>query len=464
VKRRVHFVGIGGSGISAIARVMLERGDSVRGSDKAASEYTAGLEAAGVEIMIGHRAENLLNPDLVIASSAIPDDNPELVAAREAKIQIFRRPEFLKQLTAGSQTVAVAGTHGKSTTTGLIAWLLEDAGLQPSFIVGAVLTDMGTNARAGEGQHFVIEADEYKQTFLGLDPSVAVITNVEHDHPDCFPKPEDSRRAFAAFAELVRDLLVVCGDDPGASALTKPGVERRTYGLSSGAQWRADALEVNQFGGMDFQVLCEGKTIAKACNLLPGQDNVRNCLAALVVSDYLGVSLPRALEAMAAYHGVQRRFQVLGQAQGVIVIDDYAHHPTEIASTLAAARMHFPDAELWAVFQPHTYSRTKTLLDDLVGAFRDADHVIVLDIFAAREEGDAEISGAILAERIQHADVRFLPNFAEATQYLLDRVKPCSVVLSLSAGDGNQVVIHLLEGLESRGMEDEDGGKSETPV
>ncbi|HEY68978.1 MAG TPA: UDP-N-acetylmuramate--L-alanine ligase [Anaerolineae bacterium] len=464
MKRRVHFVGIGGSGISAIARVMLERGDSVRGSDRAESEYTAGLEAAGVEIMIGHRAENLMNPDLVIASSAIPEDNPELVAAREAGIRVFWRPEFLKQLTAGSQTVAVAGTHGKSTTTGLIAWLLESAGIRPSFIVGAVLVDMGTNARAGGGPHFVIEADEYKQTFLGLDPSVAVITNVEHDHPDCFPKPEDSRRAFSAFTKLVRDLLVVCADDPGSSALTKPGLERWTYGLSSGAKWRAEALTINEAGGMDFRVLCEGKTVGKAHNLLPGEDNIRNCLAALAVSDYLGVPLPTALEAMAGYHGVQRRFQVLGREQDVIVIDDYAHHPTEIASTLAAARMHYPDFEIWAVFQPHTYSRTKTLLNDLVGAFIDADHVIVLDIFAAREERDAEISGAILAERIQHSDARFLSNFPEATQYLLEHVRPQSLVLSLSAGNGNQVVIHLLQALKLRGREDRDGGQSETPV
>jgi UDP-N-acetylmuramate--alanine ligase len=428
---------------------MLERGDIVRGSDNAESEYTAGLEAAGVEVMIGHRAENLMTPDLVIASSAIPDENVELVAAREANIPVFRRPEFLNQITAGSQTVAVAGTHGKSTTTGLTAWLFDRAGLQPSFIVGAVLTDAGTNARAGDGPHFVIEADEYKQTFLGLDPSVAVVTNVEHDHPDCFPTPEDSRRAFSAFTELIRDLLVVCQDDPGSSVLNKPGVERRTYGLANEAQWRAEALTINELGGMDFRVLCEGKAIGVARNLLPGIDNVRNCLAAFVVSDYFDVSHSTALQAMAEYHGVQRRFQVLGQAQGVIVVDDYAHHPTEIASTLAAARMHYPDAEIWAVFQPHTYSRTKTLLDDLVGAFMDADHVIVLDIFAAREEDDPEISGAILAERIRHPDVQYLPDFPKATQYLLKNVTPRALVLSLSAGNGNQVVIDLLDGLMS---------------
>ncbi len=430
----------------------------MRGSDKAESEYTAGLEAAGVEIMIGHRAENLLHPDLVIASSAIPDDNPELVAAREAEIRIFRRPEFLKQLTAGSQTVAVAGTHGKSTTTGLIAWLLEFAGMKPNFIVGAVLADMGTNARAGDGPHFVIEADEYKQTFLGLDPSVGVVTNVEHDHPDCFPKPEDSRRAFSAFTELVRDLLVVCEDDPGSSALAKPGLERWTYGLSSGAKWHAEGLTVNEVGGLDFRVLCDGETVGKARNRLPGQDNVRNCLAALAVSDFLGVPFPTVLEAMAEYHGVQRRFQVLGRERDVIVIDDYAHHPTEIASTLAAARVHYPDFEIWTVFQPHTYSRTKTLLSDLVEAFNDADHVIVLDIFAAREERDPEISGAILAGRIQHPDARFLSNFPEATQYLLEHIRPRSLVLSLSAGDGNQVVIDFLKGLRSLRREGEDGG------
>jgi UDP-N-acetylmuramate--alanine ligase len=459
VTRTVHFVGIGGAGISAIARVMFERGEIVRGSDRAESVYSAGLKEAGVEVTIGHHPENVSGADLIIASSAIPEDNPELVAAREAGIKVLRRKEFLGELTANSQTVAVAGTHGKSTTTGLIAWILSQAGLHPSFIVGAVLANLGTNAGAGDGSHFVIEADEYKEAFLGLRPSVAVVTNMEHDHPDYFKRPEDFSAAFHAFVERVRNLLIVCADDPGAMSLTRGGLERRTYGLSSDAQWVADSLRVNGDGGMGFRVLHEGREMGLVKNLLPGEHNVLNSLAALAVVDYLGVPFKTATEALGTYQGVQRRFQILGQERDVIVIDDYAHHPTEIVSTLAAARSHYPKAAIWAVFQPHTYSRTKTLLDDLVGAFKDADHVIVLDVYAAREDPDPEISGEILAKRIKHPDVRHVSGLKAATSYLLDNVRSRAAVVSLSAGDGNQVVLDLLDELKSRGMEGDDGSQ-----
>jgi len=459
VKRRVHFVGIGGAGISAIARVLFERGEIVQGSDKVESVYTDGLREAGIDVIIGHRPENVLGADLLVASSAVADDNPELVAARDSGIQTLRRREFLGELTAGSQTVAVAGTHGKSTTSGLLAWLLDQAGLQPTFIVGAVLADLEINARAGEGPHFVIEADEYKEAFLGLQPSVAVVTNMEHDHPDYFATPEDFRSAFVAFIERIQDLLVVCEDDRGSSSLGRSGLDRLTYGLAEGADWRAEALSVNAAGGMDFRVSCEGLSKGMAASLLPGVHNVRNSLAALAVVDYLGVPFQTATDGLAGYRGVQRRFQVLGQAHGVIAVDDYAHHPTEIVSTLRAAREHYPETELWAVFQPHTYSRTRTLLDDLVDAFGDADHVIVLDVFAAREDPDPEISGEILANRINHVDVRHISGLKAATAYLLENVKGRSVVISLSAGDGNQVVLDLLDALQSLGMEDEDGSQ-----
>ncbi len=431
----------------------------MRGSDRAESVYSAGLKEAGIEVTIGHHPENVSGADLIIASSAIPDDNPELVAAREAGIKVLRRREFLGELTANSQTVAVAGTHGKSTTTGLIAWILSQAGLQPSFIVGAVLANLGTNAGAGDGAHFVIEADEYKEAFLGLRPSVAVVTNMEHDHPDYFKRPEDFYAAFHAFVERVQDLLIVCADDPGAMSLTREGLDRRTYGSSTDAQWVADALRVNGDGGMGFRVLHDGREIGKVKNLLPGEHNVLNSLAALAVVDSLGVSFKTASDALGTYQGVQRRFQILGQERGVIVIDDYAHHPTEIVSTLAAARSHYPNAEIWAVFQPHTYSRTKTLLDDLVDAFNDADHVVVLDVYAAREDPDPGISGEILAKRIKHPEVCHISGLKAATSYLLENVRSRAAVLSLSAGDGNQVVLDLLDELKSRGMEGDDGSQ-----
>lgn len=431
----------------------------MRGSDKAESIYTAGLKEAGIEVMIGHHPGNVSGADLVVASSAIPEDNPELIAAKEAGIRILRRKEFLAELTVDSQTIAVAGTHGKSTTSGMIAWILSQAGLQPTFIVGAVLADLGTNAGTGDGPHFVIEADEYKEAFLGLQPSVAVVTNMEHDHPDYFKTPADFNAAFHAFIERVQDLLVTCEDDPGAKSLGVEGLERRTYGLSEGAQWRADSLQISDAGGMEFRILVDGQDLGLVKNLLPGEHNVRNSLAGLAVADFLGVPFKTAANALGTYHGVQRRFQVLGTESGVIAVDDYAHHPTEIVSTLAAARSRYPQFDIWAVFQPHTYSRTKTLLSDLIGAFNDADHVIVLDVYAAREEPDPEISGEILAERIEHADVRHISGLRAATSYLLENVPSRSVVVSLSAGDGNQVVLDLLDGLKSRGMEDDDGSQ-----
>jgi UDP-N-acetylmuramate--alanine ligase len=438
---------------------MFERGEIVRGSDKAESVYTAGLKKAGIEVKIGHQPEYVSGADLVVASSAIPEDNPELVAARDAGIRILRRKEFLGELTADSQTVAIAGTHGKSTTSGMIAWILSKAGLQPTFIVGAVLADLGTNAGTGDGPHFVIEADEYKEAFLGLQPSVAVVTNMEHDHPDYFKTPEDFHAAFHRFIERVQDLLVVCEDDQGSRSLRPEGLERRTYGLTEGAQWRAESLQVTDEGGMGFRVIGDGRDLGSVRNLLPGEHNVRNSLAALVVVDFLGVPFKTAADALRTYHGVQRRFQVLGMESGVIAVDDYAHHPTEIVSTLAAARSHYPDHEIWAVFQPHTYSRTRALLNDLMVAFTHADHVLVLDVFAAREEPDPEISGEILAECIKHADVRHISGLRAATSYLLENVPSRSVVVSLSAGDGNLVVLDLLDELKSRGMEGDDGSQ-----
>jgi UDP-N-acetylmuramate--alanine ligase len=456
MSRRVHLVGIGGAGLSAIARVLHDRGEQVTGSDQAASPYSRALEAAGIPVSYGHRAENVAGADLVVISSAVPADNPEVRAAEAAGIPVLRRNRFLGELTSGSKTIAVAGTHGKTTTTGLIAWLLAGAGLDPTFIVGGILEDLQTNARAGKGEAFVIEADEYDRTFLALHPSIGVITNVEHDHPDCYPTPADFRKAFEIFASQVREALLVCRDDPGASALASPTAARQTYGLHPEADWRAEEIRANAAGGSDFLVLRRAELLGLARTRLPGVHNVLNSLAALAAADAAGVPFVEARRALTEFHGTARRFQVVGEAGGVQVIDDYAHHPTEIRSTLAAARQRYPEAELWAVFQPHTYSRTRALLEDFAAAFGDANHVIVTEVFASREAPDPSVSGRLIVERMVHPDAQFIPALADAAESVIGRVRPPAVVLTLSAGDGNEVGARVLARLQGKagGMPD----------
>ena len=447
--RWVHLVGIGGAGLSAIARVLLERGERVTGSDRTNTPFAAALAADGVAITIGHRPEVVAGADLVVASSAIPADNPELVAAEAAGIPVLRRPAILGELVAGYQTIAVAGTHGKTTTTAMIAWILSQAGLEPSFIVGGIPADFGVNARHGAGRHFVIEADEYDRTFLGLRPFLAVVTNVEHDHPDYYPTDAEFRQAFEQFVKQVQETLIVCVDDPGSAALNVPGLRRITYGLSPAAEWRAEEIRENGAGGLDFLALRGEELMGLVRLRQPGEHNVRNALAALATVDQLGVGFGAARSALASFRGVGRRFEILGQSQGVTVIDDYAHHPSEIEATLATARQRFPAGDLWAVFQPHTYSRTKTFADRLATSFSKADHVIVLEIYAAREAPDPTVSAERLARQIKARDVRFVSELGRAAEQLIAEVKPGSVVVTLSAGDGDQVGRLVLESLES---------------
>ena len=445
MSRSVHLVGIGGAGMSAIAIVLHGRGEHVTGSDRATSLYSKEVEALGMQVSYGHAAANVGKADLVLASSAVAKDNVELVAAYEQGIPVMRRDEFLPDLTAGYQTIAVAGTHGKTTTTGLIAWLLLQAGLDPSFMVGGIMRDLATNARCGAGSYFVIEADEYDRAFLGLTPSYALVTNVEHDHPDCYPTEADFLSAFQQFSAKVQDTFVVCLDDLGASSLQSPAPNRITYGFGTRADWRAEELRVNTAGGSDFLVMYAGETLGLARTRLPGLHNVHNVLGALAVVTALGVSFHDVREALTAYQGIGRRFQIVGIAGRVTVIDDYAHHPTEIKATLQAARERYPEADLWAVFQPHTYSRLRTLMDNFARCFGDADHVIVTEVFAAREEPDPLISGEVIAGMIEHVDVRYEPEIEQAAQQLLREVRTGSVVITLSAGDGNQVGTLLLE-------------------
>lgn len=443
--------------MSAIARVLMERGEQVSGSDLAMTPFAESLAESGVPITIGHRAEAVGGADLVLASSAIPESNVELEAAFAAGIPVLRRPAFLSELVEGYRTVAISGTHGKTTSTAMIAWILDRAGLQPSFIVGGISKDLGTNSRHGSGDHFVIEADEYDRAFLSLHPAIAVITNVEHDHPDEFASFEAYKDAFETFVSGVQEILIVNADDPAAMEMPVKGLTRVTFGLDKSADWRAANIQTNDAGGMDFVAVRGDRTTSLVRLRLPGEHNIRNALGALAAVNALNVDFATARAALAEFHGVERRFEVLGEVQGVTVVDDYAHHPSEIQATLAAARQRYGSAEIWAVFQPHTYSRTAALFDQLTESFADADHVIVTDIYAAREDPMPGVSGGELASKIVASDVQFIPELEQVAKELLLNIKPPSVVLTLSAGDANRIGKLVLQELSARERDGQGG-------
>ena len=457
-----HFVGIGGIGLSAIAKVLLEQRHRVSGSDLELSPVALALAELGATVYEGHDAAKMGGPDAVIVSSAVPINNPEIVAARQQGIPVMKRDRLLGQMMTGKVGIAVAGTHGKTTTSSLIAYTLVTLGQDPTFIVGGVLGNLGTNAHAGEGPHFVVEADEYDYAFLGLHPQIAVVTHVEHDHPDCFPTVEDVKAAFRQFLALASGdgCVIGCGDVPRVARLlqelrAKPGApEVWTYGLAAGGDWRAVKLAVNDVGGHDFTVLRrETQTAPERFRLqVPGVHNVKNALAAVAVAHRLGLDLYLVAEALAAFRPTRRRFELKGVAAGVTVMDDYAHHPTEIRATLAAAREQFPDRIVWAVFQPHTYSRTQLLLDEFADSFAEADHVVVLDIYPARESA-ADFPGTTAAgmvARMRHPDAQHVRTHDEAVACLLEGLRPGDLLLTLGAGDGFLIGERVLAELEKR--------------
>ncbi len=446
----MHLVGIGGTGLSAIARVLHERGEIVSGSDQVTNTLSEALARDGVTVNLGHRPENVAGVDLLLVSSAVGDDNPEVAAARLAGIPVLRREDFLGDLTTGLRTIAVAGTHGKTTTTALIAWILHSAGLRPGYILGGVSPDLGSNGAAGGGSLFVIEADEYDGAFLGLHPAVAVVTNVEYDHPDLFPTIAAYRRAFESFADLVAERLIVCAEDAVAASLVPNGVPRETYGWSAAADWQATDVRPNSAGGWDFLAFHGETSLGLIRTRLPGRHNVLNALGALAAVESFEIPLPEIRQALTQFQGVERRFTILGEAGGVVVIDDYAHHPTEIHATLEAVRSRWPDREVWAVFQPHTFSRIRALAADFAQAFGEADHVIVTGIFASRERPEAGIDAAWLVAKIVHGDVRQAESLEEAAAMVIDGMRPPAVVVTLSAGDANRVGQVVLEHLRGR--------------
>lgn len=443
-----HFIGIGGTGLSAMARVLLERGQRVSGSDMAHNAATAALETLGATVYTGHAAANIASADLIVRSSAVPDSNPEVQAARAAGIPVLKRRDYLPHLLSGQQTVAIAGSHGKTTTTALIAWLLYHTGRDPGFIVGSHLAELDTNARHGHGGVFVIEADEYDYMFLGLAPHIAIVTNVEHDHPDLFPTLADTLAVFRQFVGQIEPtgLLLACADDPGAlDVAASASAPVATYGLSPTADWRAEDIRPNPAsGGSDFLLVHQGTTLGLASLRLPGLHNVRNALAALATAHTLGLTLSDLRPALRSFSGTGRRFEIKGEVDGITIVDDYAHHPTEIRATLAAARTRFLGRPIWAVFQPHTFSRTRALLLDFAASFSDADHVLVTEIYRAREADDGSIRAEDIIARMDHPSVRYVGGLDDAVAALIAHVQPGAVVLTLGAGDSYRIAERYL--------------------
>lgn len=447
---RIHLVGIGGSGLAPIARVLLEMGFQVSGSDRELSARGALLAGAGARVHHGHAAGHLLaptpphQPDLVLISSAIAASNPEVDAAQAAGIAVVKRRELLGPLLTGRRIIAVAGTHGKTTTTGMIAHLLSHSGLQPGYIIGSDIPGLGHSA-AGQGPWFVIEADEYDHAFLGLEPDMIVFTSLEWDHPDCFPTPAAYFAAFHRFSAQLRagGSVIYCRGDANLRALADAQNGRRWLGYSAhaGADWQARAIEIGP--GED----APGSRVVTAYTLhgpggisqpvslgVPGLHNVLNSAAALIASHLAGVPLAAAAPLLAGFSGAERRFEIKGEAGGVLVIDDYAHHPTEIRSTLAAARALYPQRQIWAVYEPHTYSRTRALLDQFDGAFVAADHLLVTDIYPAREPFDPSITPAQIVAASRHPQALASGSLEMTHQHLRQHLQPGSMVIILSAG------------------------------
>ncbi len=458
----VHLVGVGGAGLSAIALLLLEEGYQVTGSDRQMSAMAREVQASGVQVFVGHHPQNVSGADLVVRSSAIPEDNVEVQKALDMGIPVLKRGEFLGLLIADRRSIAVAGTHGKTTTTAMVAWMLTQLGEDPSYIIGGLSKDLGKNAHAGQGRDFVIEADEYDRMFLGLNPWIAVVTNVEHDHPDCYPTEEDFRQVFREFVDhIVPDgVLISCADDRGAAQLANQASANHLKAVSYGLRqdfmrfpldYMGANLRLKEAGAFAFEVIHSGSPVTEVALQIPGRHNVYNALAALVVADIHGLNISKAAEAIGEFSGTSRRFEMRGEVKGITIIDDYAHHPTEIRATLSAARQRYPNRQIWAVWQPHTFSRTRLLQDDFAAAFADADHVLVTEIYAAREADPGNFSAKQVVEAMNHPDAFFVPSFDRAVKILLSRLKIGHVLLVLSAGDADEISELILAALSHEG-------------
>jgi len=450
--QRIHFIGIGGAGLSAIARILLERGYAVSGSDLQGGPLTAALAADGARVYRGHDARYVQGADIVLATSAAAANHVEIQAARALNIPVYNRKAFIGAVLRDSDTIAVAGAHGKTTTTSMIIHILNSAGKDPSFIVGGQLAGSGLNAGLGAGPSFVIEADEYDNMFHGLQPDLAIVTNIEHDHPDFFKTEVEMRDAFRQFVNRLAPGgdLVACADDDAALLLAderrRAGGMATTYGMENpAADWRL--IDMGDTGGTVTATLEQHGSPRAALRLgLPGGHNALNALAAIIAADKRGVSPEESARFLQSFRATARRFEIRGERDGVIVIDDYAHHPTEIKVNIEAARLRYHGHQIWAIWQPHTYSRIQQFWSGFVNAFAEADSVLLTPIYAAREAPIEGITSQALAEAMaSHRSASYVPTFQDAVDALIRRVRPPAVLLIFSAGDANLIADMFLD-------------------
>lgn len=447
---RIHFIGVGGSGMSGLAEVLLNMGYQVSGSDLKATEVTDRIISRGGRVFVGHAANNIAGAQVVVYSSAVRPDNPELEAARAAGVPVISRADMLAELMRMKYGVAIGGSHGKTTTTSMVAAVLQRGGLDPTIVVGGRLKTLGANALLGHGRFLVAEADESDGSFLRLAPAVTVVTNIDREHLDHYKDLDEIRQSFVYFANRVPfyGVSVLCVDDEHVRAIL-PKVTKRhiLYGMTEAAEVRGTGLELLPHGSR-FGVEAGGRALGTVELQVPGRHNALNALAAVAVGLELEIAFPHIAEALAGFHGVGRRFELRGEAAGVKVIDDYGHHPTEVAATLAAARG--MGGRVLVVFQPHRYSRTQSLREEFGRCFGDADRVWVLDVYPAGEAPLPGVSGRTLVEAA-HAhgtrQVEFAPSAAEAVAAVVREARPGDLVLTLGAGDVSRLGETLLSAL-----------------
>lgn len=452
--KSVHFIGIGGIGMSAIASILMDTGCKVSGSDLKLSPLTDKLTKRGARIFQGHTAENVGDVELVVITSAARKDNPEIQSAIQKGIPVIKRAEMLGRLMENRYGIAIAGTHGKTTTSSMVSVVMEMAGLSPTIIIGGEIVGLETNAKTGQGKYLVAEADEYDGSFLKLSPQLAVITNIEADHLDFYKSIEGIIFAFKSFAQrLPQDgHLVACTDDHNIRQLLESPClpKATTYAIGAKGDWTAKNIVPNALGGSDFDAYFKDAFYHKFKLRVPGKHNVQNALAAIATANILGMDALSISLGLNAFRGAHRRFEIIGDVNGITIVDDYAHHPTEINATLMAARERFKDRRIICVFQPHTYSRTKLLLQEFAKCFREADEVIIADIYAARETDTLGIDSTTLVKAMEHGKVHFGGKLDACIDYLQERLKPDDVLITVGAGDINKVADDLYKLLSSR--------------
>jgi len=453
-KKHIFFTGIGGIGMSGIAEILLEKGYLVSGSDRQLTDITAYLADKGATIYEGHHADNLQNVDLLVYSSAVPESNPERQQANLSGIEQIRRAEMLAQIMIGKNNIAIGGTHGKTTTTALCAKVVIDGGLDPTVVIGGRLKNLKTNARLGQGDIFITEADEYDRSFLALSPTIAVLTTLEEDHLDCYENLNDIKQTFIKFAGKVPETgyIICCLDDPGIREII-PDLSRPviTYGTYPEADYRAINLNYQE-SETCFDIQKENVKVESMSIQIPGEHNVLNSLAAFIVGDILGIPVEKIKTALDQFQGVDRRFEIKGVINNIMIIDDYAHHPTEVAATIAGARNGWK-RNLIIVFQPHLFSRTRDFFIDFTLALSKADQVIVADIYPAREDPIPGVDSNLIiteANKQGYKNFQYFAQKDEIETYLSDHIKSGDMIITMGAGDIWTVSENLLDNLRGK--------------